>query len=125
MKLHYLSPEEEQAIKANIPWESIDQHIEDLVLFANQVTGLATVQSCAGHAHPTSDGETIQVDAANLCFRCTEQIAHDVLFSVAFSAGIRDVSVRYFDDGTFWISLEVEPSERGRLFECMRLLVTP
>jgi hypothetical protein len=119
--LHYLMQEEENSIKANIPWESIDGKARDLVWYANTVDGLATVQSCAGHIHPNEWGG-FMIEPAQIAFRCDEEIARFVLFAYAPGVGIRDVSVRYFDDASFWICVESDPSELGKLYDLFTLL---
>jgi len=120
--LHYLSPEEESALKRSIPWARLDRHVRDLVRKANTIAGLATVQSCAGHIRP--NGEGFNVSDASLTFRCDQDIAHRVLFSDAALCGISDVSVRYFDSGTFWLTVTVDPADLGKLDDLVNLLRT-
>jgi len=119
--LHYLSEEEERAIKQSIPWDSIDCKIRDLVRFANEIKGIATIQSCAGHVQPLENGGFL-IDAAHVAFRTTENITTRVLFDIAPKTGVTDAGLRYFNDGTFWIYIEVDPSERSRLYDLFREL---
>jgi len=121
MKLHYLTPEEEQGIKANIPWESVDRKARDLVQFANSVPGVATIQSCAGHIRLKDNG-SFYVSNACIAFRTTREIAERVIFELAPSVGITDVELRYFDDSTFWVSVLADPSEHGKLYALFRQL---
>lgn len=120
MTLHFLSSEEEKAIKANIPWEMVDRWIREAVRLANEIAGIATVQSCAGHISSKSDG--FHVQSATIAFRASEERAQQILFDVAPKAGVWDVEIRYFSDGTFWISLHTDPSERPRLYELFETL---
>lgn len=121
MSLHYLTDEEEQAIKRSIPWDSVDSKARGFVQLANEVKGIATVQSCAGHAHPLESGG-FSVDSAHVAFRATQERTMQILFDAVPEEGIPDVWLRYFDDGTFWIHVEVEPSERWRLFNLFEKL---
>lgn len=122
MKLHYLTPEEEAAIKKTIPWEEIDRKIRDLVRLANEVKGIATLQSCAGHVQPRDDYFT--VDSAEITFRATEERALEFLFETIpnWREECVEVGVRYFNNGTFWLSIGVDPSERGTLYDLFRKL---
>ena len=120
MKLHFLSIEEEQAIKTNVPWEFFDRRMLELVRVANAISGIAPVQSCAGHIRPIADG--FHVEDAHIVFRATESRARQILFDVAPSVGISDVELRYFRDGTFWIKLIVHPTEHFKFFELLEML---
>jgi len=120
MKLHYLSSEEEDAIKATIPWHSIDPGARELVLLANKVDGIATVQSCAGHIDLNEDHFSVQ--ASHIAFRATRERALEVLFDLAPRVGILDVSLRYWLDGSFWICVESDPAEKFKLYELFRML---
>lgn len=120
-RLHYLSLEEERVIKNNIPWESVDPDVRDLVLLANSVEGIATLQSCAGHVTPSGDG--FHIRSAYLTFRATEDRTQNILFVLAPEVGITNVSLRFFDDGNFWISLESDPAEKFRLYELFRKML--
>jgi tRNA(Phe) wybutosine-synthesizing methylase Tyw3 len=118
--LHYLSPEEERAIKSSVPYEGIEARIRGLVLLANSIPGIATLQSCAGHVRVR--GEDFIVDATHVVFRANQEMTQEILFNAAPKAGIPDASLRYFDDGTFWIALECDPSESGKLWYLFRKL---
>jgi len=120
MNLHYLTTEEERAIKANIPWEFVDQRALELVRVANKIEGVATVQSCAGHISPTDEGFYIR--SASLAFRLSEARTHQILFNAAPSVGITDIEIRYFEDGTFWLNLIVHPTEHFKFFELFEAL---
>ena len=122
MAIHYLTDEEEQAIKQSIPWDSIDAKIRGSVRLANEVEGIATLQSCAGHVHPLEDGG-FSVDAALIAFRATKERTLQILFDAAPRAGILDASLRFFGDGTFWICVECEPPERWRLYDLFKELL--
>ena len=122
MKMHYLSKKEETAIKSNIPWEDLDPGAIELVRIANTVKGIATVQSCAGHIKPKKDlMGGFHVRNSCLSFRCTEDRAHEILFDKACEYLI-DTELRYFSDGTFFISLLVEPGNRTKLFKLLKAL---
>jgi len=118
--LHYLTDEEERAIKQTIPWESIDYGVRNLVRMANNVEGLATLQSCAGHISPQPDG--FSVDATQLAVRATKAITTRILFEIAPRVGIRDISLRYWNDGTFWMNIETDPADRYRFYELFEVL---
>lgn len=122
MELHYLTPEEEKAIKSNIPWDEIDEGIKELVRFANKISGVATLQSCEGHTL-WCDGSW-EVESAHICFHVSgEDMARNILFVYAPNAGVTDVSLRYFKvDGSFWICVYADPAERGRLYDLFRSL---
>lgn len=118
--LHYLTPEEEQAIKSKIPWQNIEWEIRELVRVANEIQGLATVQSCAGHVTLLNTEDVVKghfhVRKAHICFRCTEKIAQAVVFGLASKHDILDVSLRYWVEGSFWVRVEAYPAEVGQLF---------
>ena len=114
MKLHFLTSEEESAIKRSIPWESIDVKARELVLLANEVKGIATLQSCAGHVKPGLDIPW-KISAAFIAFRVTKKRMEQILYGLCPELGIWDVNIRYFEDGTFWICIEVDPAHRQRL----------
>jgi hypothetical protein len=121
--LNYLTPEEEAAIKANIPWERLDENVRDLVLFANQTSGIATLQSCAGHITPALDGELrLSIDPANIAFRATKERLRQIVFEIGPVLGI-DVNIRYFDDATFWVCFDdIDPSNHEVLRAAFRAL---
>jgi len=120
VKLHYLSIEEKEAIETSIPWGLLDRRILELVRVANELDGIVTVQSCAGHISPITDG--FHVRDAHIALRATESRARQILFDVAPSVGISDVELRYFRDGTFWIKLIVHPTEHFKFFELLEML---
>lgn len=121
MPLHYLTDEEELAIKRTIPWDSIDSEIRGLIQLANEVEGIATLQSCAGHVH-LLENSNFSIHSAHVTFRATQKRMMQILFNTAPMQGIMDINLRFFDDGTFWIRIEAEPSERWRLYNLFREL---
>jgi len=116
-ELHYLTPEEEKAIKRNIPWERLDRDAVEVVRLANSVKGIATVLSCAGHFRPRKKEppEGFDVVQSMIALRATEKMTDKILFEYAPRYGIKDAQVRYFNDGTFWIALLTHPTEKGNL----------
>jgi hypothetical protein len=116
--LHYLSKEEEAGIKRSIPWKDIDEGIRDIVALANSIDGIVTKQSCAGHVkHLLEDGEgTFYVQSANITFRANLECTVKALFDLIPRMGFLDACLRYFGDW-FWISIDCDPSERGKLRE--------
>jgi len=121
VKLHYLTPEEEQAIKSNIPWPSIDRRIRELVKYANTIDGIATVQSCAGHIRINERGE-FHISSAHIAFYTTYKRLIEILFVAAPQIAFEDVSIRYFRDGTFWVCVECDPAEKSKLYDLFRIL---
>ena len=119
--LHYLTTEEEKSIKANIPWESIDTRALELVRIANKVSGIATIQSCAGHISPKEEG--FHVREARLALRTNVERTIQILFDAAPRVGITDIEIRYFRDGTFWLDLLTRPTEHFRFFELFEILI--
>ena len=113
--LHYLSPEEEAAIKSSIPWESIDAGIRDLVSTVNKIEGIVTVQSCAGHIKQTDSG--FYIESANITFKVTHERMIEFLFEAIPQSQIDDVEIRYFQDGTFWLYIRSDPSEKSKLYD--------
>ena len=138
MSLVYLCPEREAAIKQNISWEGIDVGIRMLVLRFNQAVGIATTQSCAGHVQllgsdaqslpaPTTlntkkDTYEFRIEGAYIAMFVNETRFFQLL-TLAPQCGIRDISIRYFDDGTFWICLEWEPGKNDPAFEITWILL--
>jgi len=120
ISVHYLTREEEESIKANIPWEKIDRGIRELVMRFNKLDGIATLQSCAGHVTPI-DNDCFRVASASICLRVSEE-RYDEILKLAPMCGIRNVKLRYFTDGTFWIALKWEPSEYGVAYDLARRL---
>lgn len=120
MGLHFLSPEEERAIKDSIPWESLDYKIRDLVRLVNTIDGVATVQSCAGHIHPIEEG--FSVDCAHIALKATKDRTLQILFDILPSIRQLEAHIRYFSDGTFWISVDVDPASKYRLHELFKKL---
>lgn len=120
MKLHYLSPEEEIAIKKSIPWRMIDTKFLELVRYINTIEGIATVQSCEGHIRSTDTG--FDVSNSNICFRATEERASQVIFDLAPEVGINDIGIRYFSDGSFWISVRTHPTQSHKIQDLFRKL---
>lgn len=121
MKLHFLTPEEENAIKSSIPWRSIEPRVRDLVALANEVSGIATLQSCEGHVF-LKDG-IFEVDETLIAFRATKERTIELLFTLIPKCKLTDVEIRYFSDGSFWICVSTDPAERGKLFELFRKLL--
>jgi len=119
--MRYLNAKEERIIKGNIPWEHIDPNIRDLVSFANTINGLATVQSCAGHIKALKTGG-FNISDAHIAFKGTERIIRNALFQAVPKCNIRDVSIRRFDDGSFWICVYVDPAEKSKLYELFRFI---
>lgn len=115
-----MSSEEERAIKEAIPWNSLDRYIREVIRLANKIEGIATVQSCEGHVHPSDEGFTI--DPAHIVLKATEERTLEILFDIVPSLEFVDVNLRYFGDGTFWFSIEVDPSERWKLYKLVEQL---
>lgn len=120
-KLHYLTSEEETAIKESIPWEHLDFRILDVVRLLNQISGIATVQSCGGHLTPTEDG--FEVQSAHVAVKASEEMTHKLLFDILPDLRFIGVEIRYFLDGTFWICPSVHPTEFNKLYTLCRRLV--
>lgn len=121
--MRYLSHNEEKAVKENIVWENIDAGIRELVLLINRIDGIVTLQSCAGHVRPSNKSEMLfDIQNSMICVRTTREIMNKILFYYAPKYIREDVSIRYFNDGAFWISLEAEPSQNWRLYKLFREL---
>ena len=120
MKFHYLSSEEEKAIKEAIPWNNLDRLIREVVRLANRVEGIATVQSCEGHVRPNDEGFTI--DPAHITLKATEERTQEILFDIVPGLEFVNVSLRHWGDGRFWLSIEVDPSERWKLYRLVEQL---
>lgn len=120
MKLHFLTPEEESAIKNSIPWRSVERGIRDLIALANTIPGIATLQSCEGHVFLRDGG--FEVEETHIAFRATEERTMELLFNLIPKYQITDIEIRYFSDGTFWICIHTDPAERNKLFELFRSL---
>ena len=118
--LHYLSPEEERAIKKSIPWAEIDSKIREVVKLANGLNGITTVQSCEGHVE--SDDDCFMVQSSSICFRATRQRTLEFLFEVVpdWRKDCVEVGIRYFSDGSFWLSIDVDPSRRRELYDLFK-----
>ena len=112
--------EEELEVKQNIPWQNIDPLIIECVRLANEIPGLVTVQSCEGHVRPNGDG--FSVDSALVAFKFTNKFTVKEILELADHVKISDVSVRFFDDGSYWIILSTYPSFRCRLFQFFQLM---
>jgi hypothetical protein len=112
--VHYLSPQEEKDIKRSIPWRTIEPGIVEVVRLLNTIDGLATVHSCEGHVRPIDGG--ISSDNAFICARMSESVTNRVLLDGVFACGIRDASLRFFEDGVFWVCLEVYPASVDKLY---------
>ena len=121
MSLVYLCPEREATIKQNISWEGIDVGIRMLVLRFNQIAGIATAQSCAGHVQ-LIDNDTFQVDDAYIAMFVNENRFIQLL-TLAPQCGIKDIKIRYFDDGTFYICLGWEPGKNDPVLKITRILL--
>lgn len=121
MDLVYLSPEREAAIKRSIPWAEIESRIRGLVWRFNQIEGIATTQSCAGHVKPLGE-EVFQVQGAHIAMFVSEERFLQLL-TLAPECGITDVSTRYFDDGTFWVCLGWEPESYEPAYKMTRILL--
>lgn len=119
MKLHYLSPEEETAIKKSIPWRMIDTNFLELVRFINTIKGIATVQSCEGHIKSTDTGFFVR-SCAKVCFRANRKRTNQVLFDLAPEVGIEDVEIRYFGNGSFWINVGTHPTQSHKIQDLFR-----
>lgn len=114
--LHYLSAEEEVAIKNSIPWEDIDAGIRDLVSVANRIEGIATVQSCTGHIKQL-EGGLFNVESAQITFKVTHNRLVELLFEAIPYSKVGDVEMRYFEDGTFWLCIRSDPAEKKKLYD--------
>jgi len=114
-EIHYLTPEEERAIKRNVPYGRLDTDIVEVVRLANSVKGIATVQSCAGHYRRKGTTEEFDVRAASVVIRANEEMTNKILFEFAPRFRITDIQIRYFTEGTFWLNLLVEPTEKHKL----------
>jgi len=121
MKIHFLTNGEESAIKSNIPWAKIDPEIRDLVKFANEISGIATLQSCAGHVYQ-DDNSGFHIEPACIVFKANKKWTEQTIFHIAPKYGIRDVSLRYFNDGSFWIDIGVDPAEHWRLWNFFKYM---
>jgi len=117
--MHFLTEAEEHHIKRTVPWESLDVGVRELVRLYNTIDGLATVQSCAGHVTPHSDG--FSIDCAHITLRVAERWWPKIV-GVFFEAGVRDITLRQFNDGSFWVSAEVDPGEKHLLYTAVRAL---
>ena len=121
IELHYLTEEEEQAIKVNIPWTRLDPEIRELVMLFNKIAGIATLQSCAGHIN-LGENNSFIIDNAHITFRATLERTERALYIAVPMCNIADVSLRYFEDGTFWISVETDPAQKYKLYRFCELM---
>ena len=115
--LVYMNLQEEANIKRNIPWDDLDPKIMEIVRIANQIKGIATVQSCAGHVKP--DGKEFFVENAHLALKFSSDFTPGLLLEIANRVGISDVSFRLFDEG-FWVCIAVEPGYRTKLRDFLK-----
>jgi len=121
MDLVYLSPEREAAIKRNIPWDRIDSRIRSLIWRFNQVSGIATTQSCAGHVKSIGDG-AFRVSEASVALFVTK-VRFEELLQLIPGCGITDIDLRYFSDGTFWMCFGWPPESYEPAYKLTRILL--
>lgn len=102
VEFKFLSPEEERGIKQSIPYSDIETGIVDVVKAINEMQGIVTLQSCQGHTTKMND-QTWHVQNPHVAVYCNQEW-------YTFLTGMRlpctgDISIRYFDDNTFWICI--------------------
>lgn len=120
--MRYLEKPEEAGRKATVPWEQIDPKIRDIVRLANSIDGVVTTQSCEGHVTPSEDGVGFHVRSAHVSMMMSESRMLDAI-QVAPRAGIESLTFAFMTyDGSFEMTVWVEPSERGKLQEFFEML---
>ena len=117
--LAYMSPQEEADIKRNIPWDDIDVKILKTVKFANNIPGIATIYSCAGHTKP--DRAEIFMEYAYLRLRFTKDYTPEQMLNAALCVGISDVSF-CLSNKSVWVYISVEPGYRKKLREFLKVV---
>jgi len=121
MGLVYLCSKREASIKQNIPWDKIDARIRGLVWRFNQVPGMATTQSCAGHVKSKGD-EVFQVQEATIALFVNRKRLFQLLTLVP-QCGLTDLNIKYFTDGTFWACFSWEPESYEPAYKMTRILL--
>ena len=122
MPVAFLTPEQEAAMKASIPWADLDRDIRYFILDFSRIPGLATVSSCAGHIRINAEG-FLDVDRAYITLCVSREMAMRLLFNAVPRAQIDCVQISYYEDNSMRITLECDPAERDKLGRLAAILL--